>query len=470
MRSKIFFTIYMTGILFLVLSSCNNDFLNRNPLSSPNTGNYYQNESQIEGALIAAYDQLGNLAGEFVTINEFKSDNFQYWQYIESAYANNTYDRWESGLWLGLYQLVFRANQVINHVDNIESQEKNRFLGEARFIRGLAYFWLVRCYGEVPIVTGDSTLDGALNMSRASISDVYALVEDDFQFAVDNLPEESSKGRANKYVVEAELARAYIMQSGYPVNEDKLNEAIPLLEDIINSGKYRLEENYADIFTLEGENGPEVIWSAVMDANPNGNRHREAYLLDQFAGARSICDPEFAEGEDPLLGNLWLSFESEDQRRDVSLDTAGLNNVGNTLKQMNNAKYRYGHVQGFGWTSDYIFTRYANVLLLYAEILHKTDHISVIGNKWDIVNRIRNRAGLENVSEDANFMEILLNERRHEFVWEAVRWFDLVRTNTFVEELKKVQHDNAADFWKYLPIPIDELEKMGGLWENNEGY
>ena len=343
-------------------------------------------------------------------------------------------------------------------------------LAEAQFIRGYAYFWLVRCYGEVPVVTGNATLDEALNMVREPVTTVYELVEDDFEFAINNLPEVSPKGRANKYVTEAELARVYLMQSGYPINENKLDEAIPLLEDIINSGRYQLEESYADIFTLEGENGPEIIWSGIMDANPNGNRHREAYLLDQNAGPRAICDPEFAPGEDPLLGNLWLSFEPGDIRRRVSLDTAGVNNVGTHQKQMNNAKYRYGFVPGFGWTSDYIFTRYANVLLLYAEILHKTNHNSIIEGKWEIINKIRKRAGLEEVSPELDFMEVLLNERRHEFIWEAVRWFDMVRTNTFVEELQKVQHDNAVDFWKYLPIPIDELEKMGGLWENNEGY
>lgn len=67
-------------------------------------------------------------------------------------------------------------------------------------------------------------------------------------------------------------------------------------------------------------------------------------------------------------------------------------------------------------------------------------------------------------------MDILLEERRHEFVWEGVRWLDLSRTNTYVKELKKVQRSDVADFWKYLPIPVSEMDKMGDKWENNEGY
>lgn len=168
------------------------------------------------------------------------------------------------------------------------------------------------------------------------------------------------------------------MQSGYPVNEDKYNDAIPLLEDIIKSGKYELEENYADIFTLEGEKGPEVIWSAIMDSDTKGKRHYSGYMLDPNAGRLSHSEAEFATGEDPILGNLWLSFEPNDSRRDVSLDSLAQGDDGIWQKMITDSKYKYGFLPGIGWTSDYIFVRYANILLFYAEVLHQTGHASII--------------------------------------------------------------------------------------------
>lgn len=473
MRALSFIEIILTVFMLI---SCNEDFLQLEPISSISEGKYYQNEDQINGALIATYSRFGGLAHEFVTLAGFRSDNFQFWQYSERAYAANDWSQWRSGLWEGLFNMVFRANQVINNLEDLDEQDfetnKSQYEAEARFLRGYAYFWLVRCYGQLPIVTGALSMDEALDMPRSPISDVYTMIEEDLQFAVSNLEGDSHKGIANKYVAEAILARVYIMQSGYPVNTDKYNEAIPLLEDIIQNGGYELEDNYADIFTLEGENGPEVLWSAVCDDDQKGRQHSEDHMLDPNAGPNHHSYGEYQTGENDFdRSDLWLSFEEGDSRKEVSVATTGFTSDWVEWTGLWCKKYLYGYVQGIGWTSDYIFVRYANILLLYAESLHKTGHSSIIEDKWGIVNRIRNRADLSDVSaSDGDFMDILMTERRHEFIWEGVRWFDLVRTNTFVEELKKVRHDNAADYWKFLPIPKVEMDKMAGQWENNEGY
>jgi len=462
-------------LIVFTVASCSEDFLDKKPVSSPSEKGYYEDENQIEGSVVAAYDQFIDLADNLALFQDYRSDNFYYWQYEGHAFANNSWETWGTGLWSGLYQLVFRANKTINALEEVEIDNESKYEAEARFLRGYAYFWLVRGYGKLPLVTEELGRQEAMDKPRSPVADVYTQIENDLQFAVDNLPPESPKGKANKYVAEAILARAYIMQSGYPVNADKYGDAKPLLEDIIQNGGYELEENFEDIFTLEGENGPEIIWSAVMDGNPKGNQHDDdTELLHPNAGGRSLILGEYqVGGNNNSKSDIWLSFEEGDIRRDASIDTIGINNTGQTWKRLDIAKYEYGHVPAVGWTSDYILCRYANILLLYAETLHKTGGgEGVTGeDKWELLNRIRDRAELEDVSSsDGDFMEILLKERRHEFVYEGVRWSDLVRTNTFVEELKKVRHDNAQDFWKYLPIPKVEMDKMAGKWENNDGY
>lgn len=165
------------------------------PLSYPNEANYYQDESQIEGAMTAAYSQFSSMANNLVSYVDFKSDNFKYSQYYEYSYSFNSYNEWVPLLWNNLFQLVFRSNQVIlNMPEDIENEIQ--YLAEARFLRGYAYFGLVRACGNVPLVTKKLSREEAINMPRESVSDIYAFIESDLQFAVENLPEDAPMGKA----------------------------------------------------------------------------------------------------------------------------------------------------------------------------------------------------------------------------------------------------------------------------------
>lgn len=461
-------------ILLITLTVSCKDFLVQNSISNLSTGNYYKNEKQIKGSIVAIYDRLYDSALEFVRVNGFRSDNFKHRQYQEHALSANTFGVWPLQIWGDLYNLIFRCNKTINSLSKVEIDNEDQYEAQAKFVRGYSYFWLVRLYGKLPLVTEKLSKEESLNIPRSPVSDVYAQIEKDLKFAVNNLPTDvHTTGKANKYVAEAILAKVYVMESGYPVNKHKYAMAIPLLEDIIQSGVYKLDESYSSIFTLEGERSSrEVMFSAIMDANEKGNQHSVRYFLNPHGlPVRPDVHAEYKKGGDPVAGELWHSFEKGDVRRDVSLDTTGINNLGNRINVINNTKYDYGYVPGIGWTSDYILLRYANILLLYAEAIHATGKSSIIQDPWGIINRIRNRAGLNDISvNQGNFQDILMRERRHEFIWEGERWFDLVRTNTFVEALKKVQHKNAADYWKYLPIPLREMDIMGNVWQQNKGY
>jgi hypothetical protein len=459
-----------------LLSSCGNNFLARTPISQVSEADYFKTLDQIKGALIAVYEQLDVLAPEFVTLSIFKSDNFRFSSKIGHSYSFNDYSRNPSPLWANLYKLIYRSNLVIDKSKNVKfnnETKKKQYVGEARFLRGFAYFWLVRTFGKVPIVTKILTREEAVKVPRSPVTKVYDQIEKDLKFANNSLPENSEIGRVNKYVAEAMLAKVYIMESGYPVKRNKYKDAIPLLEDVIKSGKYKFDKNYADIFTLKGQSGSEILWSVVMSPSSKGPHHSPQFMIDTHGlrgGTQPFLSPEVAPGENPKLGDLWLSFKSGDIRKYVSLDSVGVNSTGDTLHLIANAKYRYGYVRGIGYTSDYILMRYANVLLLYAEALNHTNHASIIGNKWDIINRIRNRAGLPDVSTRTNFENTLLKEKRHEFVWENTRWFDLLRTNTFVKALKRVGHSNTNKNWRYVAIPENQIEIMKEIWSQNPGF
>jgi hypothetical protein len=161
-------------------------------------------------------------------------------------------------LWVRWYKSIGRASQAIEFIEKAgltDAAYKNRLIGEARFLRALNYFYLVRGWGDVPIQDRDL-------IKREPAAEVYAYIEADLQFAIDNLPVKSAYaakdlGRATKGAAQGLLSKVYLYQS-------KWQQAADMAKAVINSGGYSLETDYAKIWRLEGENGPESLfeWQA----------------------------------------------------------------------------------------------------------------------------------------------------------------------------------------------------------------
>ncbi|GAB3533586.1 RagB/SusD family nutrient uptake outer membrane protein [Pontibacter brevis] len=293
------------------LQACDDEFLDRRPLSDLTTANFYTSAEDALAALNAAYDPLqwdvhsrmdwiiGDVVGG--DTDKGSTDDQDYIQIRQFQYFTHT-----SGIadlndwWSQLYDGVYRSNLVLERVPPIEMDEtlKARILGEAKFLRAHYYFTLVKAFGRVPIITSVLNPEEVFVPRPASVAENWAQIEQDLREAIEVLPESYSGadvGRATKGAARALLAKSKLWQSTPEgcsetpwATQDQYQEVVDLTNAIINSGKHRLEEDFESIFLLEGENNPEIIFSVQGVGGTGGwNNDNDGLALNQWLSPRT---------------------------------------------------------------------------------------------------------------------------------------------------------------------------------------
>lgn len=227
-----------------------------------------------------------------------------------------------NNIWSGHFSAIISANKAIDVLNkgSLETSVKNRLLGEARFLRGLYYFNLVRFFGGVPkITTAPEASEGNSDalQTRASAADIYALITEDLQFAVDNLPVKgdaaTQTGRANKGAAQSYLAKVYLYQKNW-------QKAFDLSGAVINSGAYSLVPDYNLIFRERPVNGV------------GGNNNSESIFEVQTGinVAENAVSPLFSNGQGPRGRGGWndLGFGLNNPTADL----AGAYEAGDTRR------------------------------------------------------------------------------------------------------------------------------------------
>ena len=226
--------IYILGLVFL-LTSCSKDFLEIEPVSDFNSEDFYKTEGEFNAALTGAYAKLQGQVSIYFELSEWRSD------YLDlAAPTAGTQDRYDickfqdnsaNGLitsaWANYYNGILRCNVITDNLAGATLDEsfKKQIEGEARFIRALTYFNMVRLWGDVPIILKQVTPDESLAIGRSPVADVYQVIESDLLFAKDNL-KLTNNGRATSGAAKALLGKVYLTQKKY-------SEAITLLSELI---------------------------------------------------------------------------------------------------------------------------------------------------------------------------------------------------------------------------------------------
>src|SRR5690606_30049528 len=189
-----------------------------------------------------------------------------------------------TGIWNGYFRGVFRANQVISKIQEVEMDEalKTRLIGEARFLRAYFYFFLVRTYGGVPIIDRPLNPD-EYQQSRNTKEEVYTFIKEDLEFAIANLPLKSEYaandlGRVTKGAAQAYLAKVNLFENDF---QGAYDNAVA----VINSGEYGLYPDYMEIFREQGEHSSESIFevSAVaLEQGGGGHQYNEVQGIRGF--------------------------------------------------------------------------------------------------------------------------------------------------------------------------------------------
>nr|WP_315166091.1 RagB/SusD family nutrient uptake outer membrane protein [uncultured Flavobacterium sp.] len=492
MKKYIFITIATITILSTTTISCSDEFVNRDPVYSIDSENYFNSKSDYNNALIAAYDLLQSsyvnvLLGEIASDNtlaggESQTDVIGFQQIddmIHTPVNSNLRD-----IWNWMFAGVQRANYILEFKDRTDFEGKNQIIAEARFLRAYYHFELVKWFGPIPM-NGDKRFSAGdeKTIPRSPVADVYASIEADLIFASENLAAiPSQKGRATKGAALALLGKAYLYQ-------DKFTQAATTLERVISSSSYSLVTDYNTIFEDEGENGVESVFEVQYTDKEGAGfgclQCSEGNVAVGFSGPRNYTGSLFTSGFSFNVPTQEVvdAFEVGDNREAVAiLDIAAWSaatgaSAGEGYEHTGyfNRKYiprkRSADAQGdlnLTNPNNYRAIRYADVLLMAAEAYNRSGLDDAKARGY--LNQVRRRA-FGDVNHDisasgAALTDFIWAERRVELVGEGHRFFDLVRTGKAAQEIDGF----VAGKNEIFPIPIEEIQFANGNWAQNPGY
>jgi hypothetical protein len=539
-------------ILLLIIPFFNGckEFLEEKPYSFIAPENFFTNATDAELALTGVYEILNanNIQGQ--GNHHMWGRNIHYMTYLGNdeivgdalanlepdylAFSNYSYDESNPNsalTWAGLYAGINRSNYVIDRVPKIDMDEtrKKEIIGEARFLRGLYYFYLGWFYGGVPI---NSTPEAKLKTPRSTLLEVMAFAEQDFKFAYENLPNRNrNDGRVNKFTASGFLTKLYLYlasckeynvgsELNSPFNSfssvdaaDMYNKAYQYCEITYTSSNYKLIRPYSYLFLAATEKEARDELMMIVQAGPGGSSE---YILAAF-----LCG---ARGNAPVFGGtygrmrpvreLYNKYNANDPRRAHNmtgfLNASSTTTVINGLRyfiptslNVNNfsnyclAKYREADpltktsrgIGNFAGETDLGILRFADIVLMFAELKFKRADLP---GARALLREVRLRAAEDDVARvnlmtasylKTDFMAELMDERSRELCGEGWRRFDLIRTNTLkttvanlaiigspinvsaVPDLKL----NYQDYKIFYPIPLREIILNNAL-KQNTGY
>lgn len=456
---------YLVLAALISLTGCSK-FLDQKPVSALIESNYYRTTDEVETGVIACYDGLQKVYDMEFKLTELRSDNASGvglegdWggiKFFRDAPSNFfLLDYWQRS-----YNTITRCNTVLKFIDNVTDPEKKKYFeGEAKFMRALIYFNLVRLYGEVPLVNERIDYNDAEKFVKASKTALYDLIKSDLSTAADYCPVSWStqKARVTNGAAKALLGKVYITLKEW---ENARVQLAPLVGADLKGSTYGLNASYAAIFSTASEMSKEIVFAVRYKSSSNGEGNSFAYEYTSSGDARYIKGTNAYQA----------MFESTDVRKAVTFTTNAL--VGKFLDPS-------APVRDAG--NDIPVIRFADVLLLYAEALNEEASVPTETTIAPI-NEVRKRAAASSytptlLATQQAARDAIYKERQLEFGFENQRWYDLLRkepdeTIAIMNAYFSANGSPGVTVPAYrliYPIPQTEIDLSSGMLKQNPGY
>ena len=474
--------LYILTTLMIGLGGCSEDVLEEEPRTFLSQSAVFSTREGAVAATTGIYEpfRTGNLYGWWLLGNLELMSDYIYGRGSQSPVSRYNVNAQSEGrignIWRGGYEVVNRANTVINQLENkeiegVDAQLKNRLIGEAKFLRALAYFHMVRLFGDLPLRLEPETQN--FDIARSPEQDVYNQIIADLEYGEQNLPgsyENPDLGRATKWAATSLLSKVYLTLGQWEQATGKAKEVID--SDEFSLVEVTVPEDFQKIFGPDILTHSEEIFSLKharipgLGFGPLWLMHRagSGYSLGGNAHAwfGNFGSSWFAEWVEQLNGpdlrpNDWLYNGPHDEQflsdeipmlfkkfRDTESDPPG---------------------------NDFPVIRYAEVLLIYAEAKAMAEG-GPTDDAYEAINKVRRRAhGRDINSPDPEvdlttgltaqeFQDEVLLERAKEFVMEGKRWYDLLRTGKTLEVIRASGEGKSGIEERHLkwPIPLEEID------------
>lgn len=471
----------------LLMSSCKKSFIDILPVSTVTIDNLYKTNKDFLDATTGAYVALRSTYTDMWQFGDLRGDDS--WIQISNQPNSTAIDLFSINssnpllvsMWSNNYVVISRVNMLLSRIQDADPAvvtDKERFIGEAKFMRALAYFNLVRIFGDVQMITDPLTVDETAATPRIPPSTVYSeVIIKDLVDAAEKLPVEystSEVGRATKGAAKAILGKVYLTVGDFVKAETVLRELtqVPfkydLLPDFNYLYNYTADEHHSEyIFDIEYEEGLGNCGSVwTNNFMPNCTPLLNYYGITGGFN-ESLCPTE----------RLIDLFPAGDLRKDVSVQCCG------SFTNPETGEVAYFHSStSQSYTKKYItpvatngdsranwkVIRFADVLLMYAEALNENGKTDLALGQ---LNRVRTRAGLDAYTDlsQEEARESIEIERRLELCFEGHRWFDLVRTG---KAMDACADQGMKDYMTVFPVPLREVQVINDhtIFPQNQGY
>lgn len=464
--------IYIILFCNLFLLGCSSDFLDKAPISNANEAEFYKSQKDIETGLWSAYNSLYTLYGPESLpsfYGELMSDN---------AYSDNAAGRiqdYESfelhtmtidnelvfNFWNNYYKAIYTVNNIIVSAEKLDFANRDALIGEAKFLRALYYFDMVRAWGDVPLVITPLSIADAYAQGRTPKAQVYAQIVADLDFAAAKLPVKTSQrfvGAASQEAANTLLGKVYLTMG------DKTKAAETLLKVY---GKFSLVP-YADLWNLTKKNGASSIFEIQYKG---GVSNPYSLYWAMFSPVDNRVVTAWGGGFNQVTNDLWNAYEATDPRKAISIQNGYTTANGSFVNVKFPIKWKDAAAPVAGLreasNNNFIILRYADVLLMLTEATSDPKYL----------NEVRARVGLPAygaIGYPAQYNTVALaleHESQVEFACEFHRWFDLIRTGRAIPVIKSSNKNiTITEEDLLLPIPFLVINQNPDVITQNEAY
>lgn len=526
--------LYILPIILFI--GCSESFLEETPMTEKVDANFYSTDKEVFEALTACYKVLQKEEYQaFWQIAEIASDNC--FGGSGASEGNVPWDDFKAynqrnfcfNLWEKDYEGIFRCNTLLLNVESKDWGEDqnliNGYLAEARFLRAYYYFELARVFENVPLF---ELPENDIYRRQAPVDDLYALITGDLLYAIKTLPSKeyatTTQGRITKWAAESLLARVYLFYTGYynkPNLVDSVDKATitTYINDVIdNSGHelvadfrtlwgYAIHQEYLQKLTGDsslvyaGEGNQEVVFAIKYSNTGVWSKYEGAHWIKYNGIRTSAIDPIAGGwGFAPVNPKIWNAYQEEDTRKSgsiLSIEGEGLKNYTDDDQYEETGLWQKKYIpisidgqdildslgknNQFGQPYDFMAIRYSDVLLMGAELNLDTD----IEKAQTCLDSVRNRAFKGTAPKITVSKESIMEERRLELAFEAVRYYDLLRQGMDITKAAIDETDvpvrtggkevlKSIDFRKetrgLFQIPNSEIVLSEGTLQQNEGW
>lgn len=447
----------------LLVTGCKKDFLNNPPIDQVTSDNFYKTDEEVIAGTAALYnivwfdynDKAFLAFGEARGGNLSSNDRTAYIQFSVSSTDQNTL----LAGYKSFFKIVAQSNLTMYNIEHASGSAseavKKQAYAECRFMRAMAYYYLVSNWGAVPIMYNTLTQLGNVT-HRNKIEDVWRFIIRDLRYAAENLPATPAygqKGRISKYTAEGELAKMYLTRSGYGQSgtrvQSDLDSAKIYAGDVCNNSGLKLLDNYGDLFRSATNNASAVndetlfalLWMGI--STPWGvNNSFQAYMAFSTditqtgdgwgavqGGSADLVKYYVNNPDDSIRRKETLMFQS-DYYADLNKKNGGTTITQTTISNLK--KYVIGspddNNKKGGFMAAYINTymlRLAEVYLIYADAILGNNSTTSDGTALKYYNAVRKRAGMP--EKTAITFGDIFQEKRVELAFEGNAWYDILR-------------------------------------------